>query len=305
MSWFQHGFRSGFSSDSQLLSTVHDLMSGFDRNKQVDVAVLDFSKAFNVVPHQRLLGKLRHCGIDGLTLAWIESFLSGRSQRVIVDGVCSGWSPVLSGVPQRTVLGPLLFLIYINDLPDCITSKVRLFADDCLIYREIHNPEDQLALQKDLDILEQWANKWGMQFNPDKILSICRSTSLHRFYSLCGTVIQNVHKARYLGINLSEDLQWGNHIRSIAAKSSSTLGLLKRNLKKCPQKLREQAYISLIRSRLEYCAAVWDLGYYIGIYLIKDINILEGIQRRAARFVMQDHSRFIILITKGSELGPS
>ena len=127
-----------------------------------------------------------------------------------------------------------------------------------------------------------------MKFNPGKcnILSISRSSSLHRFYSLCGTVLQNVHEARYLGINLSEDLQWGNHIRSIAARSSSTLGLLKRNLSKCPQKLREQAYISLIRSRLEYCAAVWDP------YLIKDINILEAIQRRAARFVIQDYSRF-------------
>ena len=130
-------------------------MSCYDRKKQVDVAVLDFSKAFDVVPHQRLLRKLRHCGIDGLTLAWIDSFLNGRYQRVIVDGVCSGWSPVLSGISQGTVLGPLLFLIYINDLPDCVSSRVRLFADDCLIYREIHNPEDQLALQKDLDILEQ------------------------------------------------------------------------------------------------------------------------------------------------------
>jgi len=142
LSAFQHGFRSGFSCDSQLLSTVHDLMSIFDRKKQVDVAVLDFSKAFDVVPHRRLLGKLRHCGIDELTLAWIDSFLSGRSQRVIVDGVCSGWSPVLSGVPQGTVLGPLLFLIYINDLHDCVTSRVQLFADDCLIYRKIHNPDD-------------------------------------------------------------------------------------------------------------------------------------------------------------------
>jgi len=99
-------------------------------------------------------------------------------------------------------------------------------------------------------------------------------------------VLQNVHEAKYLRINLSEDLQSGNHNGSIAAKSSSTLGLPKRNLSKCPQKLREQAYISLIRLRLEYCAAVWDP------YLIKDINILEGIQRRAARFVMEDHSRF-------------
>jgi len=102
-----------------------------------------------------------------------------------------------------TVLGPLLFLIYINDLHDCVMSRVRLFADDCLIYCEKHNLEDQLAVQKDLDILEQWANKWGMQFNPGKcnILSIYRSIPLHRFYSLCGTVLQNVDEARYLGIN--------------------------------------------------------------------------------------------------------
>jgi len=172
------------------------------------------------------------------------------------------------------------------NVPRNESSICELFADDCLIYHEIHNPEDQLVLQKDLDILKQWANKWGMQFNPSKcnIVSISRSIPLHRFYSLCRTVLQNIHEARYLGINLSEDLQWANHIQSIAAKSSSTLGLLKRNLSKCPQKLREQAYISLIRSRLEYCATVWDP------YLIKDINTLEGIQRRAARFVIQDHS---------------
>ena len=121
---------------------------------------------------------------------------------------------------------------------------------------------------KDLDTLEDWANEWGMRFNPDKcnILSISRSIPLQRFYTLCGTVLQTVQEAKYLGVNLSEDLHWANHIQSIAAKSSSTLGLLKRNLSKCPQKLREQAYISLIRSRLEYCAAVWDP------YLTKDIN---------------------------------
>ena len=133
---FQHGFRSGHSCDSQLLSTVH-LMSIFDRKKWVDVAVLDFSKGFDVMPHHRLLGKLWHCGINGRALEWVADFLSGRTQRVIVDGAYSRWSPVHSGVPQGTVLGPLLFLIYLNDLPDSVNSTVRLFADDRLVYRKV------------------------------------------------------------------------------------------------------------------------------------------------------------------------
>ena len=215
LSIFQHGFRSGHSCDSQLLSTVHDLMSIFDRKKQVDVAVLDFSKAFDVVPHQRLLGKLRHCGVNGRALEWIADFLSGRTQRVVVDGAYSRWSPVHSGVPQGTVLGPLLFLIYINDLPDSVSSTVRLFADDCLVYREVGSIDDQLALQRDLDSLENWAHIWGMKFNPSKctILTISRSPPLHKFYSLCGTILQQVSEAKYLGVNISEDLHWSKHIQ--------------------------------------------------------------------------------------------
>ena len=288
LSIFQHGFRSGHSCDSQLLSTVHDLMSIFDRKKQVDVAVLDFSKAFDVVPHQRLLGKLRHCGINGRALKWIADFLSRRTQRVVVDGAYSWWSPVHSGVPQGTVLGPLLFLIYINDLPDSVSRTVRLFADDCLVYREVGSIDDQLALQRDLDSLENWAHIWGMKFNPSKctILTISRSPPLHKFYSLCGTILQQVSEAKYLGVNISEDLHWSKHIQGLASKASSTLGLLRRNLSLCPQKLREQAYISLIRSRLEYCAAIWDP------HLEKDTQQLEAIQRRAARFVVQDFSRY-------------
>ena len=190
LSIFQHGFRSGHSCDSQLLSTVHDLMSFFDRKKQVDVAVQDFSKAFDVVPHHRLLGKLRHCGINGRPLEWIVDFLNGRMQCVVVDGAYSRWSPVHSKIPQGTILGPLLFLIYINDLPDSVSSTVRLFADDCLVYREIGSIDDQLALQRDLDSLENWAHIWGMKFHPSKctILTISRSPPLHKFYLLCGTI---------------------------------------------------------------------------------------------------------------------
>ena len=199
------------------------------------------------MPHHRLLGKLRHCGINGRALEWITDFLSGRTQRITVDGTYSRWSPVHSGVPQGTVLGPLLFLIYINNLPDSVSSTVRLFADDCLVYREVGSIDDQLALQRDLDFLENWAHIWGMKFNPSKctILTISRSLPLHKFYSLCGAILQQVSEAKYLGVIISEDLHWSKHIQGLAPKTSSTLGLLRRNLSLCPQKLREQAYISL------------------------------------------------------------
>ena len=286
LSKVQHGFRTGHSCVSQLLNTVQDLMVAYDKHKQIDVAVLDFSKAFDVVPHQRLLGKLQHYGINGHILKWISEFLSGRTQCVVVDGAASSWSAVESGVPQGTVLDPLLFLLYINDLPDCVESQVRLFADDCLLYRTIEGIPDQLALQSDLIKLQQWADLWGMQFNPGKctILTISHGTPKYqKFYTLCGQILQHTSEAKYLGVTLSSDLQWSKHIQDITSKCSSTLGLLRRYLSGCPIKLREQAYIALIRSRLEYCSAVWDP------HLKKDINSVEAVQRRAARFTVQDY----------------
>lgn len=288
LSKLQHGFRSGHSCVSQLLITVQDFIFAYDRRRQIDVAVLDFSKAFDMVPHRRLLGKLRHYGINGPTHQWISEFLTGRTQCVVADGAYSDWSAVDSGVPQGTVLGPLLFLLYINDLPNCVQSQVRLFADDCLLYRTIDSQHDQVALQNDLLELEKWALRWGMKFNPSKctILTISRSTTpLQRFYSLCGVILSQLDEAKYLGVTISSDLHWSKHIQELSSKCNSTLGLLRRNLSQCPQKLREQSYLALIRSRLEYCSAVWDPP------LKKDITSLEAIQRRAARFTLGDHRR--------------
>ena len=219
---------------------------------------------------------------------------------MVVDGAESGWSSVDSGVPQGTVLGPLLFLIFINDLPDAVQSQVRLFADDCLLYRVIRNASDQLQLQRDLEKLTEWTATWGMKFNPSKctILTVTNSSSpLLYFYSLCGVVLSHVDDAKYLGVTLSGNLQWSKHIQSMTSKCCSTLGLLRRNLSGCPQALREQAYIALVRSRLEYAAAVWDP------YLKKDINLLEAVQRRAARFTLQDYGRTSSVTSMLDKLG--
>ena len=129
----QHGFRQKHSGESQLILTVNDLAKSLDNKSQVDMIIMDFSKAFDVVPHNRLLSKLHRYGLHGTTLTWISGFLKHRTQRVVVSGEKSAWSNVISGVPQGTVLGPLLFLVYINDLPDNLHSSVRLFEDDCVL----------------------------------------------------------------------------------------------------------------------------------------------------------------------------
>ena len=154
LSSVQHGFRNKHSCDTQLIETVDDFARALNEGSQIDVIALDLSKAFDRVPHKRFLYKLNHYGIRGPILQWIQSFLENRSQQVILEGQESSSVRVTSGVPQRTVLAPLLFLCYINDLPDLVKSKVRLYADDVLFYTIINSHADCLILQQDLDLLQ-------------------------------------------------------------------------------------------------------------------------------------------------------
>ncbi len=154
----QHGFRRHHSCETQLLITMHDLQQYRNERVQVDMAVLDYAKAFDTVPHKRLMNKLAHYGIGGELHTWIYSFLSQRTQRVRVDGELSSEAQVLSGVPQGTVLGLLLFLLFIKDLPSLVSSQVRLFTDDCLLYRPIHSEMDQVTFQQDLHKLGDWCD---------------------------------------------------------------------------------------------------------------------------------------------------
>ena len=283
----QHAFRKWHSCETQLITVIDDWAKILNNQGQVDTFILDFEKAFDTPPHELLKSKLFSYGIGGKTMKWIDAFLCYRQQRVVVNGVKSDWAPVVSGVPQGTVLGPLLFSLHINDIMSDIESEIRLFADDCVCYREIKDIEDTLKLQKDIDRLGIWARKWGMRFQPVKC-NMMQLTNKHNkiqaSFTLEGTVLENVDSIKYLGVTITSDLKWNSHIRNVCSKANRTLGFLRRNLFSCPQDVKEAAYKSLVRPILEYGSTVWD-PHYNGLN-----DELENVQKRAVRFVTRNYS---------------
>ena len=282
----QHGFRKRRSCESQLILTVDDLAAEIDKGGQTDTILLDFSKAFDKVPHRRLLLKLNFLGIRGLTLRWIENFLTNRTQQVVVEGQTSTVGHVTSGVPQGSVLGPTLFLAYINDLDKNIESTVRLFADDTILYRAIHSKADASILQHDLEKLEKWENDWQMSFNASKchVLSVTKKRKAQsNTYTLHGENLQHVASAKYLGVELTKDLSWKKHIDSATSKANKTSAFIYRNLRGCPHKTQSQCYKGLVRPILEYASPIWDPPQQ---YLSDN---LEKVQRRSARRILHDY----------------
>ena len=164
----QHGFRERSSCETQLASLIEDLARKTSQGKQTDLILLDFSKAFDKASHAKLLLKLHSYGIRNATLRWIQAFLSNHQQKVVIEVEESDSVPVASGVPEGSVLGRILFLTYINDLPQDIVSQVRLFADDTAIYLTLEEKGDSDQLQRDLDRLQTWEARWNMEFNPFK-----------------------------------------------------------------------------------------------------------------------------------------
>jgi len=284
----QHGFSKGLSCETQLISIFHDLCMTMDKRIETDMIFLDFKKAFDRVPHCHLLSKLRALRIDLNVLAVIESFLSGRSQRVIVEGALSESVPVVSGVPQGSVLGPLLFIIYINDLSNGMSSHVRLFADDCVLYREINSENDHATLQNDLSIVEDWCHTWGMELNLSKCVSMTISR-LHnrgsRLYKLGSLDLEQVTSYKYLGVTLSSNLSWDDHVSSSVNKANRALGFVRRNLKNCTQPTKSKCVTTLVRPHLEYASSACDP------FLAAHIHKLEMVQRRAVRFITNKYGR--------------
>ena len=191
----QHAFRKWHSCETQLITVIDDWAKILDNQGQIDTFILGFEKSFDTPPLELLKSKLFSYGIAGETMKWIDAFLCFRQQRVVVNGVKSDcWAPVVSGVTQGTVLGPLLFSLHINDIMSDIRSEIRLFADDCVCYREIKDIEDTLKLQKDIDRLGIWARKSGMRFQPVKgnMMPLTKKhTKIDASYTLEGTVLEN------------------------------------------------------------------------------------------------------------------
>ena len=284
----QHGFRDRRSCETQLLEFVQDVVTNMQDGAQSDVCVLDFSKAFDKVGHQRLIEKLKWYGIRGSVNHWIADFLRNRTQSVVIEGVSSDKVPVISGVPQGSVLGPCLFLYYINDIAEQLTSTTRLFADDTMIYMTVKNGKDAKLLQEDLNKLTDWESNWMMQFHPDKceVISITRKhkPTIHN-YTMHGHQLQHVDSVKYLGLTVSADLRWNKHVDRVVAKANSTLGFLRRNLHIKNPTVKAQAYKSLVRPLLEYSCTVWDP------YTDNLCKKLEMVQRRAARYTLNQYRR--------------
>ena len=255
----QHGFRSKkHSTETQLILTTHDLSKCLNNKSQVDMIIMDFSKAFDTVPHNRLLNKLKRYGINNKSHAWILKFLTCHEQRVVISGEHFPWTHVKSSVPQGTVLGPLLFLIYINDLPNNIHSTVRLFADDCVLYREINNQLDSQELQKDLDELTKWEHDWQMHFNPEKCF-VMKERNIKQFnFTLGNTILQEKDNHSYLGICITKDLNWNKHIHQITASGKRNLAFIRRNLHSCPIHIKTTAYTTLVRPSSSCCRSRSD-----------------------------------------------
>ena len=174
------------------------------------------------------------------------TFLAYLKQAVVVDGSRSSWRDVTSGVPQGSVIGPTLFLLYINDIQDNIQSTMKLFADDCAIYREICKEDDHQALQRDLQCLSTWSSDWLMNSTSKSDLSITRKrkSRIHE-YQLLNEVIPRVNQYKYLGVTITSDLRWNKHCQTIRDKASRTLGLLRRTLPSCSKEVKASAYTAL------------------------------------------------------------
>ena len=251
-----------------------------DEGSPVDVFYLDFQKALIKVSHQRLILKLKSHGMGNSIINLIEQWLTDRKQRVIVGGEVSSWNSVLSGVPQGSVLGPILFLVYINDLEEGVTVSILKFADDTKLFKKTKDIGDKQNVQDDIDKLVKWSEKWQMLFNFGK----CRY--LHTWpgntcmnYEMGGTILSKTGKEKDLGVTMNANMNVSEQCRIAASKGNQVLGMIRRNITYKEKSLIVPLYKAIVRPHLEYCIQSWNP------HIRKDIDMLENIQRRATKLI--------------------
>ena len=277
----QHGFRKKRSCTSQLLEVMEDFTGFLEGKQNFDVIYLDFRKAFDSVPHERLLLKLEAYGITGGILKWIRSFLEGRTQKVRIGNESSSTSRVTSGIPQGSILGPILFTIFINDLPEAINSICKIFADDTKIYNTCKN---HVTIQQDLTSLQIWSNKWQLYFNGQKCkcLHHGRANPNHTYHfenENGNEALPDGFEETDLGVTFTLNLNFDKHINDKVKKANMMLGLIKRNFSFIDKNVFNTLYKSLIRPHLEYAQEVWQP------YLKRQSKLIESVQRRATKLI--------------------
>ena len=274
----QHGFRNKRSCLTNLLDFFHDVLNQYDESKAVDIIYLDFQKAFDKVPHKRLLLKLKSHGIQGSILNWVENWLNNRKQRVVINGKASEWTNVTSGVPQGSVLGPVLFLVYINDIDEGVTGIISKFADDTKIANTVASNNQVKEMQNNLDKLSEWGQTWQMSFNADKckVMHIGYRNEKAN-YVLNGTQLKTVDREVDLGVTISNNLKPGLQCSEVVKKANKIIGLIGRSFDYKSKDIILTLYNSLVRPHLEYCVQAWCPYYQ------KDIDKLERVQRRVTK----------------------
>ena len=259
----QSGFIQGDSTTYQLLHTYHTFCEAVDSGKEIRVVFCDVSKAFDRVWHRGLLHKLKTIGCSEKVTQWFVSYLSGRRQRVVINGQSSEWGFITAGVPQGSILGPLLFLIFINDIVKDIGASIRLFADDTSVYIVVETPQSAATiLNGDMSTINDWSKLWLVNFNAAKTLSMVVSRKvnkpIHPPLFMNNVQINETQSHKHLGVTFSSTCLWTDHIENICEKAWVRLNLMRALKFRISRKSLEQMYISFIRPLLEYCDSVWD-----------------------------------------------
>ena len=281
----QSGFRPGDSTINQLLAITSEIYNSFEKRLETRAAFLDISKAFDKVWHDGLVFKLTQNGISGNLLNMLKNYLSDRKQRVILNGIESPWEPILSGVPQGSVLGPLLFLVYINDLTQNISANMKLFADDSSLFLEITDAStDQQTLMNDLEKISAWARMWKMRFNPDLSKQAIEVVFSRKYGKTKGVhpplffndiPVARETSTKHLGVILDEKLNFRKHILEAIEKAKKGLSLMKFLSNHVNRKTLVLTYTMYVRPHLEYGDIIF---HNCADYLMKS---LESIQYQA------------------------